>query len=301
MKTIIKIFIFTFLPASILMSCKDVVEVDINSADIDLIAVEAYVNTKPENNIFVKLEKSLPVNKAEQNPALNNAIVEISDNEPTPNTITLEEIGQTGIYIIAENESYLALPERTYTLTITTADGVVISAKDYIHPVAKLDTIKVKLSPRGNYEYLAIYISSQETPGKGNYYKWFIYINNRLHTKNDELTFASDELVDGNYIHDYEIFIDWGDYNYLFPGHKVRVEQHSISESTYNFYQGMINQAYSGSPFSVPPANLQNNLSANNGKRVLGFFSASDVSVGNEVIIDESNFTPPDTNINTKN
>ncbi|MCY1722920.1 DUF4249 domain-containing protein [Prolixibacteraceae bacterium Z1-6] len=295
MKTIFKIYVITFLLAGIFVSCEDVVEVDINSEDIDLIAVEAYINTKPENNAYVKLEKSLPVDKADQNPAINNAIVEISDNEPTPNIILLEESGTTGIYIIPENETYPGVPGRTYTLTITTPDGVVISAEDYLDPVEKLDTVKVNLSPRGNYEYLGIYINSQETPGKGNYYKWDIYINNNLLYESDKLSFASDELVDGNYIYDFEIFLDWADDDedkVIFPGDTVRVEQLSISESAYDFYLGMINQAFSGSPFSVPPANLQNNITASNGKRVLGLFSARDISVGNEVIIDDNNFTP---------
>jgi hypothetical protein len=42
----------------------------------------------------------------------------------------------------------------------------------------------------------------------------------------------------------------------------------------------------------VPPANVPGNLISNNGKRILGLFSARDVSVGNTVIIDDSNFTP---------
>uniref|UniRef100_UPI003216AE71 DUF4249 domain-containing protein n=1 Tax=uncultured Draconibacterium sp. TaxID=1573823 RepID=UPI003216AE71 len=302
MKKTFKLYILIFVFASLFTSCEDIVDVDINNEDIDLIAVEAYITSKAENNIFVKLEKTLPVDKAEQNPAINNAIVEISDNEPSSNTIILEEDGQTGIYKIPMNKEYPGVPGRTYTLTVTTPEGVVISAEDYLAPVATLDTVKVNLSPTGDFEYLGIFVNSQETPGEGNYYKWNIYINNRLLNESDELSFASDELVEGNYIYDFEIFLDWAEEEedkLLFAGDTIRVEQLSISKASYDFYIGMINQAFSGSPFSVPPANLKSNLSASNQKRVLGLFSARDISVGNEVIIKDNNFTPLKSSINS--
>ncbi len=299
-----KLVLLILLFAGILSSCEDVVEVDLNTEDLDLIAVEAYITTKATNNIVVKLEKSLPVDKADQNPAINNAIVEISDNQAIPNTILLQEEGQTGVYLIPKNETYKAIPGRTYNLTITTADGVVVSATDYLNEVETLDKVKVNLSPRGDYEFMAVYINSQETPGLGNYYKWNIYINNKLLYGSDKLSFASDELVDGNYIYDFEIFTDWYEEEedkILLLDDTIRVEQLSISKATYDFYLGMINQAFSGGPFSVPPANVPNNLSSSDGKRVLGLFSASDVSVGNEVIIDNSNYTPLASSVNANN
>lgn len=298
------IFFCTLILAVILYSCEDVVEVDINNEDLDLIAVEAYINTNTANNIFVKLEKSLPIDDARENPAVNNAIIEISDDEAVPNTVILEENGESGIYMLPEKTHYNAVPGRTYKLTITTNDGVVITGEDYLDSIETLDTVKVNLSPRGDYEYLGIFINSQETPGEGDYYKWDIYINKRLLYGADDLAFASDELVDGNYIYDLEIFTDWYDEEeenkegeiesdkILLLGDTIQVVQSAISRAAYDFYLGMQNQAFSGSPFSVPPANIANNLSSNDEKRILGIFSARDISLGNSVIIDSTNFTP---------
>ncbi|WP_346854628.1 DUF4249 domain-containing protein [uncultured Draconibacterium sp.] len=297
----IKITILTLLLSSFLLSCEDVVDVDINPVDLDLITVEAYINTRSVNNIYVKLEKSLPVDVANANPAINDALVQISDDAPTPHTITLQEDGQTGMYWIPQNETYTAVPGRTYKLSITTTDGTLITAEDYLAEVENLDEVKVNLSPRGDYEYLGVFINSQETPGLGNYYKWNIYINNRLLYESDKLAFASDELVDGNYIYDFEIFTDWyedEEDKILLPGDTIRVEQLSISRTSYDFYLGMMNQAFSGGPFSVPPANVPNNLSASDGKRVLGLFSARDISVGNIIILDDDNYTPLASNYN---
>ncbi|HYQ59129.1 MAG TPA: DUF4249 domain-containing protein [Draconibacterium sp.] len=297
MKTaqIIKAFIILIFAVMALTSCEDVVEVDLNDEDIDLIAVEAYISTKTENNIFVKLERTLPVNQTAQNPAITNAQVQITDDEQTPNTVILEEQGSTGIYLLPEGANYPGVPGRTYTLNITTTDGTEITAEDYLQEVETLDSVKVNLSNVGDYEYLGIFINSQETPGLGHYYKWNIYINDEFLNSGEDLAFASDELVDGNYIYDMMLYLDWEDEEedkVLHMGDTIRVEQLSISSAVYDFYWGLSDQAWAGSPFSVPPANVPSNLSSNDGNRILGLFSARDISVGNMVVIDESNYTP---------
>nr|WP_319571370.1 DUF4249 domain-containing protein [uncultured Draconibacterium sp.] len=297
MKTaqIIKGIIIILFAIVAFTSCEDVVDVKLDGEDIDLIAVEAYINTKAENNVYVKLERTLAVNQTTQNPVISNAVVQLSDNAATPNTVTLEEQGNTGIYLLPAETSYPGVTGRTYTLTITTPDGTVITGEEYLQEIETLDSVKVNLSDRGNYEYLGIYINSQETPGLGNYYKWDIYINGEFLNDGEDLAFASDELVDGNYIYDMLILLDWEDEEedkILHQGDTIVVEQLSISKAAYEFYWGLDDQAWAGGPFSVPPANVPSNLTSSDGKRILGLFSARDISVGNTVIIDDSNFTP---------
>lgn len=281
-----------------LTSCEDVVQVELEETDLDLIAVEAYINANGSPEMMVKLERSLPVDRAESNPPINNALVEIKDDSDTPNSITLTEQGNSGIYLAPGNTGFEVLPGRTYSLTVTTPEGVVITGQEYIQPVETLDTVKMNLSARGNFEFMAVYISSQETPGEGHFYKWDIYKNGELINESENLSFASDELVDGNYIYDFEIFTDFiapdeGDEEKQFQiGDTIVVQQLSISQLAYEFYFGMINQAFSGGPFSVPPANLKGNLTASDGKRVMGIFSARDVSIGNTIVLDSSNYVP---------
>ena len=290
-----KIPVLILLFVITLSSCEDVVHVDLNNENVDLVSVEAYLDNRSRNNIYVKLERTLPVDRTENNPPINDAVVEIMDGEAASNTIILNEIENTGVYRIPENTGYKVVPGRTYHLKITLTDGTVITASDYLEKVETLDSVKVNLSARGDYEFLAVFISSQETPGPGNFYKWDIYINDRLLYESGNLTFASDELVDGNYIYDFEIFTDFyedEEDKVLRKGDTVYVEQLSISQAAYDFYIGMVNQAFSGSPFSVPPANLPGNLTSSDGRKVLGIFSARDVSQGNLVIIGDDNFAP---------
>ena len=291
----LKIFIFSALLAIMVSACEDIVQVGIDDSDIDLVSVEAYINTKPRNNIYVKLEHTLPVDKTETNPPVHNAIVTISDDAEFPNTVTLEEYNTTGTYILPQKTQYIAKTGRNYHLHITLPDGVEISGNDYLQAVEPLDSVKVNLSARGNYEYLAVFINTQETSGPENYYKWDIFINGAMLYESQNLMIASDELVEGNYIYDFEIFTDFAlddEDKILFKGDTVTVEQSSISKAAFDFYTGMLNQAFSGSPFSVPPANLPGNLHSNDGKKVLGIFSARDVSLGNAVVIDENNYQP---------
>ena len=291
------IIILIYILVATLYSCEDVVDVELNENDIDLISVEAYLTTFPTDNVFVKLEKSLPVTNPNVNPAINNAKVVISDDQVPSNEIILEEDGNTGIYKIPQNGLYETVTGRNYDLSITMEDGVEISAREYLQKTEPLDSLKINLSARGNFDFLGVFINSQETPGPGHYYKWDIYINNELLFRSDQMSLVSDELVDGNYVYDFEIFTDFYPPNEeeikVFDiGDSVYVVQNSISKSAYEFYFGMINQAFTGSPFSVPPASLPTNLISSDGKRVLGLFSARDVSLSNLVVIDSTNYTP---------
>ena len=107
------------------------------------------------------------------------------------------------------------------------------------------------------------------------------------------MAIASDELVDGNYVTDLEIFIDFHDpkkesERVLKYNDTIYVNQNSISAMAYNFYQAMINQRNGGSIFSVLPANAKGNFTSSDGKIVLGMFTAQDVSRSNTVVIDST-------------
>ena len=181
---------------------------------------------------------------------------------------------------------------RQYTVTIESGN-VTLTGTDYLAHVEKIDSIQVRPSKFGDGIFLAVFTYGQETPGKGNYYKWDVYVNDTLLNDASTLATYSDDLVDGNYVAGAEIFTDFHDPNkpqdrkfkYM---DTIYVNQNSISKDIYNFYIAMINQSYGGSLFSVPPANAKGNFISSDGKAVLGIFTAQDVSRSNTVVINDS-------------
>jgi hypothetical protein len=283
--------IMSFLVSSVVFtSCEDVIDVKLSNEDLNLIGVEASITTADGPSVF--LYKTLKVDQDLTYPGISGAVVSISDNAtPADQIILTEDPAKQGRYLVPNGKNYPGVAGREYTLNIQT-QGVTLVAKDKLAKVEPIDSIEVVPSQRGEKRFLGIFTYGKEPKGLGNYYKWDIYVNDTLIHNANNLAIASDEFVDGNYISKLEIFTDFYDTTKpqdrkLKLNDKVQVKQTSISEFAYNFYFQMINQSSTGSLFSVPTANIVSNFTASDGKPVLGVFTARDVSVSNQVVIDQ--------------
>jgi len=290
MNKYILIAMFLFLFAS----CEDVIQVEVRSQEQGLYSIEAKITTESEPWVFVT--KTLGVTIDQPYAEISNLIVTLSDDvQPSNSIVLVEDANRKGYYTVPQNEDFYGVSGRTYTLTLLTPEGMTITSTETLNPVEPIDSIQIKPSERGDKLFLAIFTFGKETPGPGNYYKWDIYINDTLlHIDNAEyLAYASDELVDGNYISGLEILTDFHDPNkeservlrYL---DTVYVQQTSTSEFAYNYYLQMTNQASVGGLFSVPPANIPGNFTSSDGKEVVGLFTAHDISTSNTVVIDST-------------
>lgn len=285
-----KKIIIPVLIAFIFASCEDVIDVELNEQDTGLYAVEAKITTIDQP--FVYLTKGVPVTVDENFTGISHALVTISDDADPQNSIILtEDPDSAGFYTVSSGENFPGVPGREYTVTIET-EGIILTASDFLYSVEKIDSINVWPSLRGDKMFLGIFTYGYETPGLGNYYKWDIFINDTLLSDAEMMSIASDEFVDGNYINGLEIFTDF--YNPHNPEERklcyldtIQVRQNSLSSFAYNYFYQLINQSYGGGLFSVPPANIESNFQSNDGKKVLGLFTAHDVSVSNRVIIDD--------------
>ncbi len=274
-----------------LQACEDVIEVKINEENLDLYAVEAQITTQENPTVF--LYKTLRVNIDEPFPGVSGATVSIADNGQTQKSIQLiEDPVRKGFYKVPEGQLFLGEAGKTYTLTIQ-HEGVTISGTEMLSPVVAIDSIQVRASLKGDNRYLGIFTYGEEPEGKGNYYKWDIYVNGTKMSNADYISVASDEHVDGNYVNNFEIFTDFHDPNKkeqerkLKYGYTVQVKQTSISRFVYNYFFQVMNQQETGGLFSVPPANILSNLKASDGKPVLGLFTACDVSSSNIITIND--------------
>jgi hypothetical protein len=285
-----KLIIPFILLAAFLTSCEDVIDIELSSEDKGFYAIEAKITTLDEPT--VRLSKAQPVS-AEQNVlAVSEAHVTVRDNATPANIVILVESSETkGLYIVPEGIDYYGNTNREYTVTIETGD-VTMTASDFLYPVEPIDSIRVWPSMRGDKRFLGIFTYGWEKPGLGDYYKWDIFINDTLLNQAEYIFIADDALVDGNYVDGLEIFTDFT------PPHSdiesqlkymdvVQVKQQSLSQFGFEYYYQVLNQSFGGNMFSVPPANIPGNFTSSDGKEVLGFFVAQDVSVSNAVVVDD--------------
>lgn len=281
-------FFFLLFSSIFFTSCEDVIDVKLSDENLNLIGVEAEINTQDQPTVF--LYKTLKVDQDVAYPGISGATVVLSDNASPANQITLtENSSKPGYYTVPAGKQYNGVAGREYTLTIQTG-GVTLQAKDKLTKVEAIDSIQVVPSQRGEKRFLGVFTYGKEPKGIGNYYKWDIYLNGTLVHESDRLAVASDEFVDGNYISKLEIFTDF--YDTTKPEDRkiklndvVQVKQTSISEFAYNYYFQLINQSQTGGLFSVPPANIKSNFTSSDGKPVLGLFVARDISVSNKVTV----------------
>ncbi len=117
--------------------------------------------------------------------------------------------------------------------------------------------------------------------GLGNYYRWKQYIDDDYQNKAENLTFASDEFVEGNPIFGISITES------VALGKKVKIEQLSISKRNFEYLDVLRSQtAFVGSIFDPPPAPIVGNIfNVNDSDEVVaGYFSASDISSATIVV-----------------
>ena len=289
-KNILLAFTFTALISVLFISCEDVVEVDLGNQTADFYAVEAKIST--ENNPYVYLYKSQQVDNDNEYTGISGARVTVYENGMPGNAAILFEHSEfKGLYGIPSSLNYRGKAEKTYTVEIET-NGIILSATEKLHRVEPIDSIQVKPSLRGDSIFLGVFTYGNEPAGRGDFYKWNIYVNDSLLSDAMSLVIASDELVDGNYIDGFEIFTDFHEPDKpenrtLDLRDTIQVKQTSLSPFAYDYYFQMLNQSQTGGLFSVPPSNIQSNFTASDGSTVLGLFTAQDVSASNKIVINE--------------
>lgn len=284
-------YIFFGFGLLFLQSCEDVIEVELNDDSLNLYAVDAQIATTEEP--YVYLYRGLSVTKDSAYAGISGAVVKITGNFTPAKSVTLVESPlKKGFYTVPDGVSFKGVPGIEYELQIE-HEGVVLKGSDVLAAVAQIDSVKVFPSARGEKRFLGVFTYGIETPGKGNFYKWEIWVNGKYLNDMQYLSFADDALVDGNYISGLEILTDFHNTNKpeerkLQLNDTVQVRQMSISSFVYSYFTQAANQNSAGSLFSVPPANIKSNITASDGKPVLGLFRAHDIDTSDAVIIDET-------------
>jgi hypothetical protein len=262
MKNIINIIIVALL----FTSCEKIVDLDYRSNQSEIV-IEGNI-TNDTGPYFVKITRAIGLTKTGTYPAIDDAVVSISDDDG--NSETLASQGN-GIY---QTATLNGIEGRTYTLTVK-ADDQTYTAQSTMPRQVTFDSVRVEeITIGGDTEYNLIPVYKDPIE-KGNNYRFVLSVNNKLINMHLVL---NDEIKNG-LVNTLKLEINDDDLK-LKPEDLVNIEMQCIDKKVSLFYTALALMADSGPGGGATPNNPPNNIS--NG--ALGIFSAHTVETKNVTI-----------------
>lgn len=276
--------------------------------ELDKVKARLVVQGLIENNAgphYIRLTKSNPgLNIEDHGPiVVEDATVIITDDFGQTETLDLipkkdeldpydtkyQKFG--GFY---KTSNFIGVEGRTYSIKITTIEGKIYTASDYMQPISKIDSIKFQkvMGDIGKDDY---YVPSLyfKDPQENEENRYLVQLNEEENVKvghggswNDLWEFA---ILSDKYFQPGKTGVsidngagprDWGWHNYML-GDLAYIRMNSLSDQSYNYYKFLLEQfqqdggAYKPSPAS-PPTNISNGG--------LGFFRASAVAEAEAIV-----------------
>jgi len=238
-----------------LTSCEKVIDLDLNSADTQLVITG---NLSAEKGV-VTLTKTIDFDESNVFPSASGAVVTITDN--TGRSEKLRETA-TGQY---QTTTLVSKVGQTYTLTVQ-AEGKTYTAQSQASKLVDLVSVTVKgggnsqpIGPDGS-KY-NIDVSYKDPAGESNYYRFILKING---VATDDMIVSDDRLSDGD-----DITRPLRTDQTINKGDVITVEMQCIDKGVYTYFNSF-GRLMGGPTDSSTPANPISNISG--GK--LGYFSA---------------------------
>lgn len=247
MKNFCIIFV-SLMSLALVVSCQKVIDLDLNSTDPKYV-IEGIV-TSGETVHQVRITRTLNFDEAAPYPAVENAVVVLSDN--AGNIQTLTQVSP-GLY---ETIGFLGVEGRTYTISVS-VDGKMFTAQSTIPQKVTLDTLEILGIPFGLDTFKTIVPKYLDPAGTRNYYQFDMYQNSE---RLDGFYLQDDQFSDGVW-NERPIFA--GDYS---TGDTAKVIMYCIDKPVYKYFFTL--DANTGS--TAAPANPESNF----GKECLGYFTA---------------------------
>lgn len=269
-----KTFIPILIIAALMASCTERVDIELDESFTRLV-VEGSITTDTTVH-EIRLTKTTSYYYNQQPPAVENAIVTISDDQG--NRVQLTET-TAGVYVT--DPDFHAISERTYTLDIMLEEEI-NGYKDYqasskVPAINPIDSIGLAYRPDwGNEGFIEVQCYYQD-PVTREYYMFDIYKNGDHLTDTITNRFVTDDLFyNGSYTNG--IGVGWLNQSYerekVNPGDMITFRASSITGQYADFIWTLQEEVGFSTPlFSGPPANVKSNV--NNG--AVGFFAAYSV------------------------
>ncbi len=281
-----KILLFLSL-MPLLWACEDVIDLEVASGTPRLVVEGSITNETKAHQ--VKLTWTKGFSDYGQNPAVTGATLLLETDKNQVINLTEET---DGIYT---TPVMLGDTGTTYTLKITLADGTQYeSFPETLNSPQPIESIYyrrtedfpgVVFAPEDSF-YVGI--TTYEKPGKGDFYRYKIYINGVLQNDPEELRFRDDDNTEEGAFFPEGLF--YFGFSPLALGDSAYVEQISITRNAFDYYEELQTQlSGGGGPFDTPPAPVQSNIRNvdNEVETVLGFFGAYGIARSETIVMEE--------------
>ncbi len=296
-------FIVSFSHAIILslfmMSCEDVIQLDVPKTDPYLVVDGSITNLAGEQ--VIRLTKSQDLLSLATVEGVKNATVKVTDD--LGKIYEFKDLKNTGKYVWTPTKptEIMGAIGRTYTLEIN-AEGENYKAVSKLNRVPKIDSIVYKLDDanvrqqgagKPDKGYDANFYAT-DIKGVGDCYRVKIYKNDTLKNSADNIVIAYDAIGNKSPIGDGLAFIRplrrLASTELYRENDRVRVELLSITEAHFDFWLQLRQELNNAGLFARPAARIPsniNNVNAKSAKQASGWFGTSAVS-SMEVKIDKT-------------
>lgn len=252
MKNMLLILSLTWL----LAGCEKTVELDYKSNQSRII-IEGNI-TNQTGPYGVKISKSLGLSETGNYPAVDGAVVTISDDAGNSETLLPESSGVYRTSVLSGVEG------RTYTLTVM-VENRTYTAQSTMPVRVAFDSIKVEeiiFTGEAEYNLIPVY---RDPVTKGNIYRFVLSVNDRLISQH----FVQNDEVKNGVVNTTRLEVNDGDLE-LKSGDLIGIKMQCIDKKAGLFYTTLALMGDSGPGGGTTPNNPPNNFS--NG--ALGLFSA---------------------------
>lgn len=237
----------------VLSSCEKVIDVDLNSADPQMV-LEANLPANSDS-LWISITQTADYFSNDPNPVVDGANIEFTDGDG--NTTLANAMGN-GRYLVHGINAKVA---NAYSIKAD-VQGQITEAESYMPPTVLLDSVTFEYFPPNDFSdgTYAINLAFQDPPDTINYYQIVIRVNGQVE---GNITVFDDKFYQGAYL-DIPLFgydIEQGDL--------VEVELQSIDANVYEYFVTLASIVSQTGPPGIAPGNPTTNLK---GDIQLGYF-----------------------------
>lgn len=245
----------TIIATLLSLSCKKVVQVDLDNASSQVVITGEVTNTPGPYKVFIS--RTVNFSDLDQFPPVTDAFVIITDNKGLTDTLTSTAPG-----VYTTHPGWQGAPGTTYTLHVT-IDSAAYSASSTMPPPVSLDSVGFEDDARFRKTRVQAVPYFQDPPGIHNYYYFTETING---VPRDRDFIFDDRLSDGKYVH--QPLHD--DSTRLQIGDNLLLSMSCIDSAVYSYLNTLQQNTNPSQSQSTAPSNPNTNLSGG----ALGYFNA---------------------------